>query len=360
MPQPLVSVIVPCRDAGRMLRPALASIVGQSHPDIEIIFVDDGSTDESLAVAKEVAAGSPRPIAIMTAPERGTNAARNHGFTLARGDYIQWFDADDALALDKIALQVAALEAQPDLDLVYGDWILRVHRGGEAPAETRAETKATTDQIRRTLSLVWYPPSSFLMRRRAAERLAAEQAWWPGRKVATDVEYFAIAALLGMAFAHVPGAVTYYNAWSPRQIGYSTPYPFRAATLKDIYARLAAFAERPEVDRRLTSEHRALLKQNWDLWAIPPASLLRRDQDGQLALANRQNQNWLPVSEREIKAVQLIQATGNIRFLAHHAAEIVSQAPSPFTDQAEAIFALERLRAGGLFTLMSNPSPTAG
>jgi hypothetical protein len=84
------------------------------------------------------------------------------------------------------------------------------------------------------LSLDWYPPNIFLLRRSATDLLAAEHAWWPGRPVATDIEYFALAALLGLRFVHVPEALVAYNLWSRQQIAASTSYPQQALVLNDI------------------------------------------------------------------------------------------------------------------------------
>src|SRR6266567_4684608 len=187
----LVSIIMPCRNAGSMLRPALASAIAQTHPNLEIIFVDDGSTDESRAVAEEMTKTCERPLSVTTAPTRGVNAARIHGLAQAHGEYVQWMDADDELDPRKIELQIAVLEADPAIDIAYGDWTMRLHRKDAPMRERRRHLKPATDQIRRTLSLEWYSPNIYLLRRRAADLLAVEQAWWPGRRVATDIEYFA-------------------------------------------------------------------------------------------------------------------------------------------------------------------------
>ena len=355
---PLVSVIIPCRNAGFMLRPALASVIAQTYPNLEIIFVDDGSADESNTVARELLGNSPRAFTITTAEARGPNPARIHGLGLARGDYILWFDADDELAREKIALQVAAMEAQPEIDIAYGDWVLRLYQKGAPPREIPRQVQHEPDQIRRTLSLVWHPPHMFLLRRRIADLLAAEQAWWPDRKVATDIEYFAVAALLGLTFVRVPRALSYYNIWSEQQIGSATPYPLRAATLKEIYARLATLAQRPEIRPRLNREHRELLAMEWDVWGIPRGSIAheKRGPDA-VKLIHRKTGRALEVQQRAAVAVQLIEASGQARFLAHHAGELIARAPNLYADQAELIFLLDRFRRAGLFTRIVDGVP---
>jgi glycosyltransferase involved in cell wall biosynthesis len=96
-----VSVIMPCFNAGPMLRPALRSVLTQSHPDIEVIFVDNNSTDGSAEVARDVLAKADPPFTLVSCPEQGVNRARNLGYTHARGDFIQWMDADDGMNRDK-------------------------------------------------------------------------------------------------------------------------------------------------------------------------------------------------------------------------------------------------------------------
>src|SRR5205823_4434099 len=94
----------------------------QSYPNIEIIIVDDGSTDRTL----EVLRGYLPLIRLEAGPNRGGNCARNAGFALSRGKYVQYLDADDYLGPEKIARQVQFLE-QTNADAVYGDFRYRRH-----------------------------------------------------------------------------------------------------------------------------------------------------------------------------------------------------------------------------------------
>ena len=122
MSLPLVSVIIPCYNCKRWVREAVESALKQTYPNIEIIVIDDGSTDGSLEVLR---AFGPR-IKLETGPNRGGNSARNRGFVLSTGEYIQFLDADDYLEPDKIARQVEFLE-ETKADVVYGDWRYRIH-----------------------------------------------------------------------------------------------------------------------------------------------------------------------------------------------------------------------------------------
>lgn len=99
---PLVSIIIPCYNAELFVGEAIESALGQTYPNVEIIVIDDGSTDGSLDVISSFG----DRIRWDTGPNRGGCAARNRGIELARGKFIQFLDADDLLYAEKIEKQV--------------------------------------------------------------------------------------------------------------------------------------------------------------------------------------------------------------------------------------------------------------
>ena len=105
--KPLVSILIPAYNAEEWVGAAIASALGQTWRQKEIIVVDDGSTDETLAVVRQFESNEVR---VVTQPNQGAAAARNRAFSLSRGDYIQWLDADDLLSPDKVAHQMQAAE----------------------------------------------------------------------------------------------------------------------------------------------------------------------------------------------------------------------------------------------------------
>src|SRR6266702_847709 len=104
--KPLVSILIPAYNAQEWISDTIESALDQTWPKTEIIIVDDGSTDQTLAVAKGF---NSRGVQVVTQPNQGASAARNTAYALCQGDYIQWLDADDLLEPSKIEKQVQKL-----------------------------------------------------------------------------------------------------------------------------------------------------------------------------------------------------------------------------------------------------------
>jgi glycosyltransferase involved in cell wall biosynthesis len=121
MPAPRISVIVPVFNAGADLERALASVAAQGRDDVEIVIVDDGSSDASTLAILEHAGRRPGTTVHRT-PNRGPSAARNLAIEHARGTYVLPLDADDHLAPGYLAKTVPILDAEPDVGIVH-TWI---------------------------------------------------------------------------------------------------------------------------------------------------------------------------------------------------------------------------------------------
>jgi hypothetical protein len=111
------SIIIPCYNAERWLAGAIRSCLDQTARDLEVIVVDDGSTDSSRAIA-DAAAGCDARVRVIHQDNQGVGAARNAGLAVASGEYINFLDADDLLAPDKLAVQGAVLDENPRIDCV--------------------------------------------------------------------------------------------------------------------------------------------------------------------------------------------------------------------------------------------------
>lgn len=114
-----VSIIIPCRDDGKYLAEALASARGQTHPDCEILVIDDHSTDAcTLKVLEELSAAG-QPVLSLPSGKSGAAAARNWGIARARGQYILPLDADDRMEPTYAEKAAAVLDARPDVGICY-------------------------------------------------------------------------------------------------------------------------------------------------------------------------------------------------------------------------------------------------
>jgi glycosyltransferase involved in cell wall biosynthesis len=118
----LVSIVIPVFNAEEWIEATLASVCGQAYRKIEIILVDDGSTDNSIPVAESALGKSDIAFRILRQENRGAACARNAGWRAARGEWIQFLDADDLLAPEKIELQIAKILCETNVDVVYADW----------------------------------------------------------------------------------------------------------------------------------------------------------------------------------------------------------------------------------------------
>jgi len=181
----LVSVIIPCFNAERWIREAIDSCLQQTYPRIEIIVIDDGSTDGSLEVIKSFRGA----ITWKTGVNRGGNHARNLGFRLSQGAYIQYLDSDDYLLPDKIAQQVNFLE-ETQSAIVYGDVRYQHHlpQGHIYQEEALFPGIAGkhTDFLESLLACGCLPPMAYLFRR---DIVVNSPGWDKKLKAAQDRDF---------------------------------------------------------------------------------------------------------------------------------------------------------------------------
>jgi glycosyltransferase involved in cell wall biosynthesis len=206
---PLVSILIPCYNAEPWLSRTIESALAQTWPNCEIIVVDDGSRDGSLALARTFEANGVR---VLTQPNRGAASARNAALRAARGQFIQHLDADDLLSPDKIAAQVRLLEAA----------------GGRAAASCRwgrftddpAHVAFVDEAVFRNLS-----PIEFLLLHTREGRMMHPAAWLVPRTLAEragpwderltlndDGEYFARVVLAADRIVFSPAGASLYRS----------------------------------------------------------------------------------------------------------------------------------------------------
>jgi glycosyltransferase involved in cell wall biosynthesis len=153
-----VSVVIPAYNARKYLSAAVESVLAQSRPADEIILVDDGSTDDTVAVAESFNSR----VVLLRQANAGAGAARNLAIQHASGDCIALLDADDLWHPEKLALQMAMIETQPAIDIVFGS--VRQFYSPELGYPQEAHDKLARETAGGIL------PSSCLMRRQAFHR----------------------------------------------------------------------------------------------------------------------------------------------------------------------------------------------
>lgn len=213
----LVSILIPCHNAAPWLTETLESALAQTWTEKEIILVDDGSTDRSLDIARTF---EPRGVRVLTQRNAGASAARNRALAEARGGFIQYLDADDLLAPNKIAGQMARLAGATDA-IAAGPW--------------GAFTTSPADAVFNP-EPVWadFPPIDWLVCSWSGGGMMQPGVWLTPRAVATaagpwnealslddDGEYFCRVLLAARSVRFVADARTYYRRSGPHRLSAS-------------------------------------------------------------------------------------------------------------------------------------------
>jgi glycosyltransferase involved in cell wall biosynthesis len=135
---PLVSIVTPAFNARARVGEVLASVLAQTYDRIEVIVVDDGSTDDTAEAARRVLGDGKHPHRIVRQENKGPSCARNHGWRLAKGEWIQFLDDDDRIAPQKIRIQIEALNALGEAPAFIASAWARVGFDGMTRACNRA------------------------------------------------------------------------------------------------------------------------------------------------------------------------------------------------------------------------------
>lgn len=205
---PLVSIVIPCYNASAYLADTLDCAFRQTWSSIEVILVDDGSTDDSLPIAERY---TEKGLTLLTQANRGAAAARNAGLKRATGDYIQYLDADDLMAPEKIECQLEKLIQNPKAVAMCA-W----GRFYEDEREAYFPDEPTYRD---------FDPTDFLCLLYAENRMMHPAAWLVPRPIAEeagpwneeltlddDGEYFGRVVLAAERLLFVRQAETYYRS----------------------------------------------------------------------------------------------------------------------------------------------------
>ena len=210
MSQPLVSILIPCFNAERWVAQAIESALAQTWPEKEVIVVDDGSTDGSLAIIRSFE----DRIRWESGPNRGGNPTRNRLLALARGEWLQYLDADDYLLPDKVAKQVEFLANHPSTDVLYG---LVTKEDWTEQGVTRELQRFPEPHDPWILLVRWYlPQTGGPLWRKAA--LEAVGGWKPDQPCCQEHELYLRLLLAGKQFTYCPLNGAMYRIWSQNTV----------------------------------------------------------------------------------------------------------------------------------------------
>jgi len=235
----LVSTIIPVWNRPSLLREAVASVLAQDYRPIEIIIVDDGSTDETAAVADALAREHEGIVTAIHIENGGAGVAREAGRLAARGEYIQHLDSDDVLLPGKFAMQVAALESSPECGAAYGWTRFRHHDGRVEPLPWKRSGERIATMFPSMLTMRWWDTPTPLYR----ASLLAEAGPWTDLRVEEDWEYDCRIASHGVRLA-------YCEAWVC-EVREHSPVPLTAAKMRDrarAHAVVASHARNAGID----------------------------------------------------------------------------------------------------------------
>jgi glycosyltransferase involved in cell wall biosynthesis len=215
---PLVSILIPAHNAEAWIADTIESAIGQTWPRKEIIIVDDGSTDQTLAVARRFAS---KDVAVVRQENQGAAAARNHAFSLSQGDYVQWLDADDLLSPDKVEKQVElAKELENPRILLSSGWgffAYRPDRADFSPTPLWCDLSPVDWMLRKMGQNLHMQTATWLTSRELTQAAGA----WDTRLLSDDDgEFFCRVILACEAIRFVQGAGVYYRVTPSARLSY--------------------------------------------------------------------------------------------------------------------------------------------
>jgi glycosyltransferase involved in cell wall biosynthesis len=216
--RPLVSILIPAFNAEEWIADTISSAIAQSWGRKEIVVVDDGSTDRTLAIARRFQSDS---VLVVTQENQGAAATRNKAFSLSHGDYIQWLDADDLLAPDKIERQIEILNQSPSkrtlASAAWGKFKYRSRKANFVRTALWCDLSPTEYLLRRMGQNLYMQTATWLVSRELTEAAGP----WDTRLLGDDDnEYFCRVLLESDRVRFVPDARVYYRNFGYGSLSY--------------------------------------------------------------------------------------------------------------------------------------------
>jgi glycosyltransferase involved in cell wall biosynthesis len=202
MRPPRISVIVPAHDCAPYIGAAISSVLHQTVPDLELVVIDDASTDGTIEHIN--AFDDPRLVVIRNPANQGVSRATNAGIAIARGEYLAALAADDVWRPEKLETQLAYLESHQDVDASY-TWIQHIDRDGNL-LPTIEQNDLGSDPVLTLLTSTRIKLACTLLVRRSA--LGRTAFLDPRLRTHEDWEYLLRLVLAGVRFAAVRQPLT--------------------------------------------------------------------------------------------------------------------------------------------------------
>lgn len=169
--QPLVSVVIPSWNSAGSIVGCLESVCAQSHDNIEIVIVDDGSTDASCKMVEDFFTKHKRfPFKLIRQENHGPGAARNQGIFHSRGEYVAFLDSDDTWASDKVERQLGMFAEHPGFSLIATAYTI-----GNRKRRTASVPKIEQVSLQKLLFKNYFMTSTIMVRRNVFEHLRFDE-----------------------------------------------------------------------------------------------------------------------------------------------------------------------------------------
>jgi glycosyltransferase involved in cell wall biosynthesis len=239
---PKVTVVIAAYNAERFIRQTLDSVFAQSLREVELIVVDDGSTDGTPAILRGI---DDRRLSVLRQANGGVSAARNAGLALARAPYIFFLDADDILVPDALQRMVATLDNNPDRVACFAHHIRITEDGAELTRRSDLPLKMfpAADTLRNLVAKNFIVCGAICIRTEAARGV---RGFNPDLKWGEDWEFWCRLALLA-DFAAMPNDVVLMY----RQHGGSANFRWRNSPIRPDYKAIDAVYSNAAIKRRL-------------------------------------------------------------------------------------------------------------
>jgi glycosyltransferase involved in cell wall biosynthesis len=228
-----ISIIIPCFNGSRYISRLVSSLRPTLDSTIEVIFVDDGSTDGSL---EQFQRHMPEAVLIKQ-QNAGVGATRNRAIAIARGEFLQLLDVDDTIEAGKLPSQLD-FARKHSFDVVYSDWRMVIVDGKSEQSEAWMHAKTEVEIVEALLGGWWFPPSAALVRKEAFASIGGCDPTLGN--TCDDFDLWIRLAIAGFRYGYLPGRfANYYRYTQVPSVSRKDPLEFFAGEARIIRKALA-------------------------------------------------------------------------------------------------------------------------